>query len=196
MARHVDPRASFLAGCAVAACFCVPACGSASGPPQRSGTGGVSQSGGQGTGGSAAGTGGAASGEDDGYDVVIDPYGPTPLAAVVNLHGVAANDVQAMTVVVVGQQGGSDFTKRYLASDRELTDNLGTSSVAFPSAGYHVPEYGLYADRSSDVRIHVQRIAHDPVDLALQIAAPLSKPDEDVWVPKLTINTALPQQMA
>ena len=196
MARQVEPLASFLACCAVAAAgLCAPACGSSSGPQKRSGTGGVSQSGGQGTGGSAAGTGGAASGEDDGYDVVIDPYGTNPLAAVVNLHGVAANDVQAITVVVVGQQGGSDFTKSYLASDRDLTDNLGTSSVAFPSAGYHVPVYGLYADRSSDVRIHVQRIAHDPVDLALQIDAPLSKPDEDVWVPKITINTALPQQM-
>jgi arylsulfate sulfotransferase len=103
--------------------------------------------------------------------------------------------VKSVEVVVMGQDGGSDFTKSYLPTDTELVKNLDTSDLSFAESGYHVPVYGLYADRENQVRIRLERVDHEPVDLTLPIETPLSKPDEDVWVPRITVNTALPEQM-
>src|SRR6185312_11914571 len=100
---------------------------------------------------------GSGSKEAAGYDVALDPYQTNPLAAVVNLRGVRPADVTGIQVVVTGQGGGADFVKSYLATDTELVSNLDSSDVAFPEAGFHVPVYGLYADRQNDVRIHVDR---------------------------------------
>jgi len=111
------------------------------------------------------------------------------------LHGVLATDVNGLQVVVSGQDGAPDFTKTYLPTDPELSDNLDTSELSFPESGFHVPVFGLYADRDNDVRIHVERNQQEPLELTLPIETPLSKPNEDVWVPRITINTALPEQM-
>jgi len=163
------------------------------------GSGGRGSGGALGSGGAAAATGGGATGGGglDGvdYDVVVNPYGTNPLSAVINLRGVATSDVKGLGVVVAGQDGGSDFAKTYLPTDAELVANLDSSDVAFPLAGYHVPVYGLYADRANTVRIHVDRIGHDPLDIRVPIEAPLSKAGEDVWVPRITIDTALPARM-
>src|SRR6185312_7195758 len=130
--------------------------------------------------GSGSGSKGAA-----GYDVAIDPYRTNPLAAVVNLRGVDSADVKRIQVVVTGQGGGSDFVKTYLPTDMELVSNLDSADISFPEAGFHVPVYGLYADRENDVRIHVDRAAAGPVDLTLSIETALTKPSEGVWVPRI-----------
>jgi arylsulfate sulfotransferase len=146
--------------------------------------------------GGAVGSGGSAGSAGTGdHDVAVNPYGTNPLAAVVNLRGVEASDVKEVRVVVTGQDGGSDLVKTYAATDKELLQNLDTSDLGFPQHGYHVPVFGLYADRKNQVRIHAVRIAHDPLDLTVTIDAPLSKPDEDVWVPRITISSAVPEQM-
>jgi len=130
-----------------------------------------------------------------GYDVVVDPYQTSPLVAVVNLRGVRPGDVKRIQVVVTGRDGGADFVKDYLPTDAELVDNLDTSDLTFPEAGFHVPVYGLYADQKNDVRIHVDRAHDGPLDLTLPIETPLATPSEDVWVPRITVNTAVPEQM-
>ena len=133
--------------------------------------------------------------EAAGYDVALDPYQTNPLAAVVNLRGVRPADVTRVQVVVTGQGGGTDFVKTYLPADTELADNLDSSDVTFPEAGFHVPVYGLYADRENDVRIHVERTAAGPIDLTVPIATVLSNPNEAVWLPRITVDTAVPEQM-
>lgn len=147
-----------------------------------------------GTGGAAGSAGGTPAGGDD-YDLLVNPYGTNPLAAVVNVHGVDATDVTNIQVVITGQDGAADFTKTYTPTDTELTQNLDSSDLAFPAAGYHVPVYGLYADRENAVRLHVDRKSHAPLDFTLAIQAPLSKPDEDAWVPGIAVNTAVTDQM-
>jgi arylsulfate sulfotransferase len=150
---------------------------------------------GSGAGGGSAGMGGAGLAGGGAYDVVINPYATNPLVAVVNLRGVEATDVKGLEVVVSGQDGASDFAKTYLPTDTELVESLDTSDVGFPESGYHVPIYGLYADRVNDVHIHVARVDHDPIDLTLPLETPLSKPNEDAWVPAITVRTAVPEQM-
>ena len=160
------------------------------------GSGGMSSSAGMaGNDGGRAGAGGGALAGGTGYDVMVNPYETSPLVAVVNVRGVEAADVTSLEVVVTGQDGAPDFAKSYLPTDRELVENLDSSDLVFSEPGYHVPVYGLYADRASDVRIHVERMGHEALDLALSIDAPLSKPDEDAWVPSITVKTALPEQM-
>jgi hypothetical protein len=170
----------------------------ATGGSETAGTSGMPSAGGSSgaTGGSEmAGTGGTATASDD-YDVMVDPYGTNALVAVVNLRSIEASAVESVDVVVSGQGGGADFAKTYVPADPELAIELDTSDLTFPEPGFHVPIYGLYADRENTVRIRVERIDADPLDLTLPIATPLAKPDEDAWVPNITINTALPEQMA
>jgi len=155
------------------------------------GSGGTSSVAGRaGSGGSSVGgVGGSA------YDIMVNPYGTNPLAAVVNLRSIDASAVTSLEVVVTGRDGSSDFAKTYAATDTTLVSNLATSDLDFPAPGYHVPVYGLYADRDNDVRLHVERNDGDALDLALTITTPLVKPDEDAWVPDIRIETAVPEQM-
>ncbi|MBN1608303.1 MAG: aryl-sulfate sulfotransferase, partial [Polyangiaceae bacterium] len=167
------------------------------------GTGGVSV----GTGGVSAGTAGVAGSgggsagdasvpvELSGYDVEVDPYGTSPLVAVVNLHGIEANEVQSVQVVVTGQDGGQDFVRTYSPTDTDWVVNMDTSDLTFPEAGYHVPVLGLYADRENVVRILVDVLDRGRVDLTLKINTSLSKPDEDAWVPSIQVQTAVADLM-
>jgi arylsulfate sulfotransferase len=177
----------------------------------------ASGSGGRGSGGVAAGSGGAvgadaaggtggaakpdaAAGgdvfEDDaptvtvGYSVEVDPYGTSPLVAVVNLHGIEASKVQQVQVMVAGQNGGPDLVRTYSPTDTELAVNLDSSDVIFPEPGYHVPVLGLYADRESAVRILVDVRDQGRVDLSLSIETSLTKPGETPWVPSVQVKTA------
>jgi arylsulfate sulfotransferase len=162
--------------------------GSAGMPAVTGGVGGSSGTAGSSTAGTA--------GRDIGtYDVTVNPYATNPLSAVVNLHDVDASDVASVEVVVTGQDGAADFTNTYAPTDTELADRLNTADLAFPESGYHVPVYGLYAERTNDVRIHVARSAHDAVDLTVPIATPLANPSEDAWVPAITVDTAIPERM-
>jgi arylsulfate sulfotransferase len=161
------------------------------------GSGGVSA----GSGGASVGSGGASAGdasvpvELSGYDVEVDPYGTSPLVAVVNLRGVEANEVQSVQVVVTGQDGGQDFVRTYSPTDTDLVVNMDTSDLTFPEAGYHVPVLGLYADRENVVRILVDVLDRGRVDLALKINTSLSKPDEAAWVPSIRVETAVADLM-
>jgi arylsulfate sulfotransferase len=161
------------------------------------GTGGVTA----GTGGVTAGTGGAAIGDGgasvqlSGYDIRVDPYGTSPLVAVVNLHGIAASEVQRVQVVVSGQDGGQDFIRTYSPTDTDLVVNMDTSDVTFPEGGYHVPVLGLYADRENVVRILVDVLDRGRVDLTVKIKTILAKPDETAWVPSIQVKTAVTEQM-
>ncbi|HEY3500882.1 MAG TPA: aryl-sulfate sulfotransferase, partial [Polyangiaceae bacterium] len=175
--------------------------GSGGGGAAAAGIAGVAGSGGSGgvgaTGGSGAtaGAGGDIATGGSAYDVAIDPYGTNPLVAVVNLRGIDASDVERIEVVVTGQDGAPDFAKAYAPADAELVENLDTSDLDFPESGYHVPVYGLYADRENDVRIHVDRSGAGPVELMLPIVTSLARPGEDAWVPGITVNAAAPEQM-
>jgi arylsulfate sulfotransferase len=137
----------------------------------------------------------AGPGELSGYDVVVDPYGTSPLVAVVNLHGIEASQVQGVQVVVSGQDGGQDFVKTYAATDAELVVNLDSSDQSFPEAGYHVPVLGLYADRENAVRILVDTLDRGRVDLSLKIKTSLTKPGETAWVPSIKVKTAVAELM-
>jgi len=145
--------------------------------------------------GGMAGIGGATVADGATYDLLVNPYHTNPLVAVINLRGTDATKVERFEVVVTGQDGASAFVKTYLPTDAELLSNLDTSDLDFPEAGYHVPVYGLYADHSNTVRIHVERIGAAPLDLTLSIETPLSELDEDIWVPRIAVNTAVPEQM-
>jgi len=154
-----------------------------------------------GSGGAAAGTGGVAIGDGgsvielSGYDVKVDPYGTNPLAAIVNLRGVTASEIQALQVVVTGLDGGQDFVKTYSPTDTEFAVNLDTSDLTFPEAGYHAPVLGLYADRENVVRILADVSGRGHVDLTLKITTVLAKPDETAWVPSIQVKTAVTDQM-
>ena len=128
--------------------------------------------------------------ELSGCDVEVDPYGTSPLVAVVNLRGIEASQVQSVQVVVTGQDGGPDFVRTYSPTDTDLVVNMDTSDLTFPEAGYHVPVLGLYADRESAVRILVGLLDQSRVDLTLKITTSLSKPGDDAWVPSLQVKTA------
>ena len=169
--------------------------GTAGGAGTPGGAGSGVALGGAGDNGGMAGTAGGIAAGASGYDVVVNPYDTNPLVAVVNLHGIEASDVQSVEVVVAGQDSGADFAKTYLPTDTEFASNLDTSELTFAASGYHVPVFGLYADRENQVRIHVARIAHDPIDVTLPIETVLSKPGEDAWVPGITVSTAIPEQM-
>src|SRR5690349_9429693 len=118
----------------------------------------------------ACGSGGRARG-GTGYDVAVNPYGTSPLVAVVNLHGIEASDVRTVEVVVFGQDGVPDFATTY---SPDAPDAMDTSDLSFPEPGLHVPVVGLYADRESDVRIHVDRRDEDAVEVTLPIEARLA----------------------
>jgi arylsulfate sulfotransferase len=129
------------------------------------------------------------------YSVKVDPYGTSPLVAVVNLHGIEASKVQSVQVVVAGQGGGSDFVRTYSPTDTDLAVNLDSSDVSFAEPGYHVPVLGLYADRESAVRILVDVLDQGRVDLSLKIKTSLTKPDETPWIPSIQVKTAATASM-
>jgi arylsulfate sulfotransferase len=162
------------------------------------GSGGTSSTGGElGTGGTkdTASTADAAPVDVSGYDVKVDPYGASPLVAVVNLHGIEASEVQRVEVVVSGQQGAPDFQRTYAPTDPDFVNQLDTSDLAFPEAGFHVPVLGLYADRENAVRILVERLDGERIALSLKITTSLSKPDETPWVPSIEVKTAVADLM-
>jgi arylsulfate sulfotransferase len=167
------------------------------------GSGGVLGGSGGGEGGSRGSGGDPGGGSGDvaapvefsGYDIKVDPYGNSPLVAVVNLHGIKTSEVQGIKVVVAGQDGGQDFERTYSPTDTDLVVNMDTSDLTFPEAGYHVPVFGLYADRENVVRILVDLLDRGPVDLALKIKTSLSKPDEAAWVPSIQVKTAVSELM-
>ena len=167
------------------------------------GSGGVLGGTGGGNGGSGGTGGDPGGGSDDGaapvelsgYDIKVDPYGTSPLVAVVNLRGIAASKVQSVQVVVTGQDGGQDFVRTYSPTDTDLVVNMDTSDLTFPEAGYHVPVLGLYADRENAVRILVDVLDRGRVDLTVKIKTILAKPDETAWVPSIHVKTAVTEQM-
>jgi len=128
--------------------------------------------------------------ELSGCDVQVDPYGTSPLVAVVNLRGIETSQVQSVQVVVTGQDGGQDFVRTYSPTDTDLLAHMDTSDLTFAEPGYHVPVLGLYADRESEVRILVDLLDGSRVDLALKISTSLSKPGDDAWVPGIQIKSA------
>ncbi|MBN2575547.1 MAG: aryl-sulfate sulfotransferase [Deltaproteobacteria bacterium] len=130
-----------------------------------------------------------------GHDVKVDPYGTSPLVAVVNLRGLAAGDVRRVEVTVAGQDGGQDFVKTYSPSDADLLVNLNTADLAFPEAGYHVPVVGLYADRENTVRILVDVAGGGRVALTLPIKTTLARTDETAWVPTVNVKSAIAERM-
>ena len=123
-----------------------------------------------------------------GYDVMVDPYGHNPLAAVVNLYGIVENEVQEAKVVVKGQHGARDFEKIYSGQ----TD---TSDLIFPEAGYRVPVVGLYADQVNEVHVLVRLLDQDSADMTLFIETHLTNPGDAVWTPTIQVNTAIPDLM-
>ena len=133
--------------------------------------------------------------ELSGCDVEVDPYGTSPLVAVVNLRGIAASEVQSVQVVVTGQDGGQDLVRTYSPTDTDLVVNMDTSDLTFPEAGYHVPVLGLYADRENVVHILVGLLDGGRVDLTAKITTSLSKPDEAAWVPGIRVKTAVAELM-
>jgi arylsulfate sulfotransferase len=126
---------------------------------------------------------------------VVNPYGASPLVAVVNLRAVEASEVRGVEVVVAGQDGAPDFARSYSPADTNVAGPMDTSDLTFPEPGTHVPVLGLYADRENEVRIHVDRGDRDGVDLTLKIEAPLAKAGEAVWVPSIRVNSAVPELM-
>jgi arylsulfate sulfotransferase len=130
-----------------------------------------------------------------GCDVAVDPYGTSPLVAVVNLRGVAASEVQSVQVVVAGQDGGQDLVRTYTPTDTELAVNLDTSELTFAEPGYHVPVLGLYADRENAVRILVDLLERGRIDLTVTITTSLAKPDEAAWAPTIRVKTAVAERM-
>lgn len=159
-------------------------------------TGSVSSGGSASVSSSAGGAAGAGPGGDtggvelDGYEVQVDPYGNCPLAAVVNLHGIAPSEVQSLRVVVAGRDGAPDFEREYSLTDAEFVDQLDTSDLTFSEAGTHVPVLGLYADSENSVQVLVDLLDGGRVDLTLDIETRLSNPDEDAWVPTIQVDTA------
>jgi arylsulfate sulfotransferase len=130
-----------------------------------------------------------------GCDVVVDPYGTSPLVAVANLRGIEASKVKSMQVVVTGQDGGQDFVKTYAPTDTDLTVNMDTSDLTFAEAGYHVPVLGLYANRENVVRILVDLVDGGRVDVTVKITTSLSKSSDAAWVPTVRVKTAVAEQM-
>lgn len=130
---------------------------------------------------------GAMSPGSEGYEVLVDPYGHNPLAAVVNLLGITASEVQAVGVVVSGQGGSVDFQKNYSA---EAIDRFGFHAAGLPflQAGYPVPVVGLYANRSNEVRISLDLLAGGRADWVLAIETRMAKPGESVWTPTIRVN--------
>ena len=160
----------------------------------------ATDTGGPGPGGPASGTCGvsavdAGPAELSGCDVEVDPYGTSPLVAVVNLRGIQASQVQSVQVVVTGLDGGQDFVRTYSPTDTDLVVHMDTSDLGFPEAGYHVPVLGLYADRENVVRILVDVVNRSRVDLTVKITTRLWKPDEAAWVPSIRVKTAVAEQM-
>jgi arylsulfate sulfotransferase len=138
---------------------------------------------------------GPGSSESVGYDIAVDPYGTSPLVAVVNLRGIEASEALTIDVVVAGKDGAPDFTRTYSPTDAIVGGPLDTSDLTFPEPGTHVPILGLYADRENEVRIHVDRHDRDAVDLTLPIETHLSAAGEAAWVPTVRVNTAVSELM-
>ncbi|HEY6726393.1 MAG TPA: aryl-sulfate sulfotransferase, partial [Polyangiaceae bacterium] len=150
------------------------------------------------SGGGAAGAGpGGATGavEGDGYEVKVDPYGNCPLAAVVNLEGIEPDEVQRLWVVVAGRDGAPDFEREYSPTGGDFADQLDTSDLTFSKPGTHVPVLGLYADIENSVRIRVELLDGDHVELTLNLETRLSNPDEDAWVPAIRVDTTTAELM-
>ncbi len=172
----------------------------AAGSGGTAGTGGSAASGGAGGGAGVVGTGGLAGAagtpsSEVGVEVEVDPYGNCPLVAVVNLTGLEASEVEAVEVVVTGQDGGQDLVRTYSPADAGTATRFDTSDVAFAEAGYHVPVLGLYPDRENGVSIHVDRRDGGSLDRTLTIATRLSNPEEPAWVPSIQVNTADTERM-
>ena len=129
-----------------------------------------------------------------GYDVMVDPYGHNPLAAVVNLHGIVETQVQEVKVVVKGQGGARDFEKIYSPGQTDL-HRFDTSDLTFPEAGYKVPMVGLYADQVNEVHILVSLLDQGYADITLSIETHLTNPGDAVWAPSIQVNTAIPDLM-
>jgi arylsulfate sulfotransferase len=144
---------------------------------------------------STATTANAGGGENNSYDIEVDPYGTNPLVAVVNLRGITASEVQRVTVVVAGQQGAPDFARTYDPTDTDFKNQLDTSDLVFPDTGYHVPVLGLYADCENAVRVGVDLLHGNRVEHTLKITTSLSKPAETAWVPSIQVKTAATEQM-
>ena len=142
---------------------------------------------------SSTGIGGTPGTDAVAYDVTVDPYGNSPLVAVVNLRGIDPSQVQRVQVVVAGQDGGEDFERVY--SPTNLAEPMDTSDLVFPEAGYQVPVLGLYPDCASMVRVVVDQLDRDPVDFTLSIETRLSNPEEEAWVPDIQVLTAVPELM-
>jgi arylsulfate sulfotransferase len=125
-------------------------------------------------------------------DVVVDPYGHNPLAAVVNLRGVDASALHKIKVVVAGKDGGQDLERTYLPGDVSAA-RFDSSDLTFPVAGLHVPVIGLY-DGANQVHLIVE-LDSGTADLTLSITSPLTVPGETTWVPGITLSTADPSRM-
>lgn len=157
-------------------------------------TGGTVSTGGFGAGGTTD-TGGAPEVGGLGAEVRVDPYGNCPLAAVVNVHGVALSEVQRVQVVVAGQDGAPDFQKQYSPTGKDFAVQLGSSDLIFSEDGLRVPVLGLYADTQSSVRIRLDLQNGDSVDRTLNIQTHLNRPDEPAWVPTIQVKTAMADLM-
>ncbi len=127
------------------------------------------------------------------FDVRLDPYGISPLVAVVNLPGIDPSQVHRVRVVVTGQNGGEDFEREY--SPTNLAEQMDTSDLTFPDPGYHVPVLGLYPDCVNSVRVVVDFAERDSVDLTLNIETRLSNAGEEAWVPDIQVSTAVSASM-
>jgi arylsulfate sulfotransferase len=187
-------------GRSVAVCSMVTVCFAGVSSCSRSSSDNANGTGGRGSGGPMSGTCDvsavdAGPAEFSGCDVVVDPYGTSPLVAVANLRGIVASEVQSVQVVVEGQDGGQDFVRTYSPTDTDLVVNMDTSDLIFPETGYHVPVLGLYADRENVVRILVDVLDGGRVDITLKITTSLTKPDEAAWVPSIRIKTAVTELM-
>ncbi len=172
------------------------AAGAGSSPGGTGAEGGSAAASGGATAGSGGATGAAGNPSDEvGVEVAVDPYGNCPLVAVVNLTGLEASEVQAVQVIVTGQDGGPDLLRTYAVEDDRTVIQLDTSDVVFAEPGLHVPVLGLYPDRDNGVRIHVDRRDGGSIDRTVTITTRLSNPDEPAWVPGIQVNTAVTELM-
>jgi arylsulfate sulfotransferase len=129
------------------------------------------------------------------YDILVNPYGNSPLVAVVNLHGIDSSQVESIQVVVAGQDGGQDFERTYSPTDTAFAVQMDSSDLTFPEDGYHVPVLGLYPDCENDVYIAVDLLDRDSVNLTLQIETHLPDPNDAQWPPGISVDKAVVEQM-
>ena len=159
------------------------------------GTGGTAGTGGAAPTGGNPDTDSTASVAPGAYDILVDPNGNSPLVAVVNLRGIDSSQVESVQVVVAGQDGGQDFERTYSPTDAGFAVHMDASDLTFPEAGYHLPVLGLYPDCENEVRIVVDLLDRDSVNLTLQMETHLSIPDEAARLPSMQVETAVVEQM-